>query len=85
MALPPDPDNYCRYSVPRAKLLDGRDVSGHSEEWRHECEARAILNMPGQFVRRRHLERIELRRGWEERRRLEATILALYDALTVAA
>lgn len=63
------------------KLIDGRQVSSSSEQWRHECEARAILDMNGQTTRRKYLERIELRRGKAERRRLEETILAIYRCM----
>lgn len=28
-------------------LIDGREVSSDSEEWRHECEARAVCKMRG--------------------------------------
>lgn len=36
-------------------LLDGRQVSSYSEEWRHECEARFILGLPSLAARRRLL------------------------------
>ena len=36
-------------------LIDGRGVSSSSEEWRHECEARAILAMPTRDRRRCYL------------------------------
>ena len=36
-------------------LHDGRQVSNYSEDWRHECEAVAILNMPHLAQRRAHL------------------------------
>lgn len=29
----------------RVTLIDGREVSSSSEEWRHECEARYLLSM----------------------------------------
>lgn len=71
-------------------LHDGREVSSDSEEWRHECEARAILNMPTKGKRRDYLygeldqfgkERggVRGRRGDAELKRLEATILALWE------
>lgn len=46
-----------------ARLLDGREVASDSEEWRHECEARAIAALPSLAERRSHLEGIEKRRG----------------------
>jgi peroxiredoxin len=36
-------------------LHDGRQVSSWSEEFRHECEALAIINMPTLSQRRAHL------------------------------
>jgi hypothetical protein len=71
-------------------LLDGTQVSNYSEEWRHECEARAILNMPHKGMRQDYLwgsldERGKPRggvlqiRGEAEVRRLEATILSLWE------
>jgi hypothetical protein len=71
-------------------LHDGREVDCASEEWRHECEARAILNMPTKGMRQDYLwgaldERGKPRggvlqlRGEAEVKRLEATILALWE------
>jgi hypothetical protein len=71
-------------------LLDGTQVSNYSEEWRHETEARAILNMPRKGMRQDYLwgsldERGKPRggvlqiRGEDEVKRLEATILALWE------
>ena len=77
------PENRC-FSETTVRLIDGREASSHSEEWRHECEARAILNMDAQALRRKHLQRIGERRGQAERRRLEDTILTIYRAMTVA-
>jgi hypothetical protein len=72
------------------QLLDGSMVSNYSEEHRNECEARAILNMPSKGMRQDYLwgaldERGKPRggvlqiRGEAEVRRLEATILALWE------
>jgi hypothetical protein len=73
-----------------ATLHDGTLVDSNSEAWRHECEARAILNMPRKGMRQDYLwgaldERGKPRggvlqiRGEAEVRRLEATILALWE------
>lgn len=40
-------------------LIDGRVVDSAGEEWRHECEARAVAHMPS--TQQRH-EYIEIRR-----------------------
>ena len=71
-------------------LHDGRQVSHYSEDFRHECEARAVLNMPTKGKRQDYLygeldkfgkERggVRGRRGEDELKRLEATILALWE------
>lgn len=44
-------------------LHDGRSVSSYSEEWRAECEARAVLNMPTRMDRARYLGLVARRRG----------------------
>lgn len=36
-------------------LHDGRQVSNYSEDWRHETEAMAVLNLPHLAQRRAHL------------------------------
>jgi len=71
-------------------LVDGRVVLSDSEEWRHECEARHVLNMPTlsqrqgylygyrNEVTRRHEPGIEAKRGKAELRRLESTIKKLW-------
>lgn len=70
-------------------LHDGTQVSNYSEEWRHECEARAVLAMPAKRQRQNFLwgsinqyNRAEggvlQRRGEAETKRLEATILKLW-------
>lgn len=76
-------------------LIDGRQVANDSEEWRHETEARAILNMPTLRARREHLYGkpnrfgrdeggIMQRRGVDEVKRLETTMLKLWEARKMA-
>ena len=76
-------------------LIDGRQVESNSEDWRHECEARAILNMPTLRARREHLygkpdrfgkdrDGIMQRRGVDEVKRLEQTMLKLWEARKMA-
>ena len=59
-------------------LLDGREVPADSEEWRHECEARAIAALPTLADRRAWLEGIEARRGKADADRLSETMRELW-------
>lgn len=59
-------------------LHDGRVVCTNCEDWRHECEARAIAALPSTGERRTWLESIERRRGLPERERLQRTIRSLW-------
>lgn len=61
-------------------LLDGREVDSASEEWRHECEARAIADLRTLDERRAWLETLEKRRGKADADRLRATMKALWEA-----
>ncbi len=60
------------------KLHDGREVDSASEEWRHECEARAINRLPTLQERRAWLETIERRRGKNAADRLRKTMMQLW-------
>lgn len=62
------------------RLVDGREVSSASEEWRHECEARAIYALPGLYERRPCLESIEHRHGKPAADALRQTMKALWEA-----
>ena len=68
--------------MPTARLPDGREVDASSEEWRHVCEARAILDLRTLAERRAHLEAVEQRRGKDAADRLRVTMKALWDAKT---
>lgn len=46
-------------------LIDGREVSSSSEEWRHECECRYISRLPTTEARHRQLDLIGKFRGPE--------------------
>lgn len=61
-------------------LIDGREVSEDSEEWRHEEEARAIAALQTLNERRAWVEYIEKTRGKPAADRLRATMTALWDA-----
>jgi hypothetical protein len=58
-------------------LHDGRQVDSSSEEWRHECEAIALLKMP-LTERKKHLQAVEGRRGIPARQQLQVTLMALW-------
>ena len=60
-----------------ATLIDGTVVPRDSDEFRHECEARAVLALPTLEQRRQWLADIEAGRGKPARERLERTMLAL--------
>ena len=61
-------------------LVDGREVSSASEEWRHECEARYILKLPSLEQRRAWLADLERRRGKAAVDRLRDTMSQLWRA-----
>lgn len=63
---------------PQAALLDGTLVDTSSEEFRHECEARAVLNMRGLAWRQDFLAKVEKKRGEAERLRLQKTMMTLW-------
>lgn len=74
----------------RATLIDGRVVCTWCEEWRHECEARAVLDMPTLKQRRAFLygtpdsfDRmrggVAQLRGKDALKRLEATMLEIWN------
>lgn len=78
------------------KLIDGREVDSASEEWRHECEARAVLAIPTKRQRQEYLwgtldqwgkERggVKGKRGETEVKRLEETILKIWQMRKAAA
>ena len=60
-------------------LVDGRIVDSWSEDWRHECEARHIANLPTLQQRREYLEVIERKRGGAECKRLKDTIRIIWQ------
>lgn len=77
--------------MPTVTLVDGTEVDSASEAWRHECECRTILNMPGLSARRDWLYgRIDQwgkpsggllqRRGEESVKRVEAKMMELWKA-----
>lgn len=65
-------------------LLSGQQVDSSSEEWRNECEARAMLRIE-LSSRRAMLEDIERRRGKPAADKLKATMTDLWKAGRVKA
>lgn len=61
-------------------LLDGREVDSASEDWRHECEARAVAARPTLAERREYLDLVERRRGRAAAERLRETMKQLWEA-----
>ena len=61
------------------KLIDGREVDGGSEEWRHETEARYIAARPTLVERRLYLDEVERRRGKDAADRLRETMAELWN------
>lgn len=66
--------------MPVVTLIDGSHVDSASEDWRHECEARAIAARPSLQQRRDYLEAIEKRRGAAAAQRLRATMKQIWEA-----
>lgn len=71
--------NACSWVAPMVTLADGRQVPSDSPEWKDECEARHILNLPTKAARIELLNGIEKRRGPDARRELEVRILRLWE------
>lgn len=71
--------NACTWQAPLVTLADGREVPSDSPEWKDECEARHILNIPTKAARIELLDQIEKRRGPDARRALEVRILTLWE------
>lgn len=66
-------------------LIDGRTVCSSCEDWRLECEARAVLDLPSLESRRAHLAGIEKARGKEAGDRLRRAMMDEWKRRKVAA
>jgi hypothetical protein len=64
--------------MPAVRLITGAVVDSASEEWRHECEARAIAKLPHLADRRAWLESIEHKRGKAQADRMRKTMTMLW-------
>lgn len=67
-----------RFAPRSVTLIDGRVVDSWSEDFRHECEARDILDLPTADARRERLAWISKRRGIAAANALRATLRALH-------
>ena len=74
-----------RPAVTVVTLLDGRQADSASDDWRHECEARAIAALPTLAERRAWLESLEKRRGTDAVQRLRDTMRRLWVTKPVCA
>lgn len=63
-----------------AVLHDGRRCCTWCDDWRHECEARAVLAMPSRDDRRAYLDALGKRRGLKAKARLADTVRAIWEA-----
>lgn len=77
-------------------LIDGREVSNYSEEWRFECEARMICKLDGythtdprtgrrspisaKSVRNIYMQKVKEKRGEEYERRLRDLVFRIWNA-----
>ena len=60
-------------------LHDGRVVSSYSEDWRHECEANAVLDLPTKNERSVFLSKIAQHRGKLAADALRETVTKLWN------
>lgn len=59
--------------------LTGIEVDTYSEEWRHECECRWLLDsLPSKQERREYLDKVEKRRGKPAADKMYADALAIH-------
>lgn len=68
--------------MPAVRLISGSVVDSSSEEWRHECEARAIAALPSLADSRAWLEDLERKHGKERAERLRETMKQLWKEKT---
>lgn len=66
--------------MPTVFLIDGRQVDSAGEEWRHECEARYVAQLPSQAARHGYVACVKDRRGEAAGRALWALATIIYTA-----
>lgn len=62
------------------KLIDGTEVDSASEAWRHETEARMVVDRPTLVERRAYLSEVERRRGKAAADALRVTMDKIWKA-----
>lgn len=63
---------------PVVTLHDGRVVCSYCEDWRAECEARAVIAMSGKAERNRFLADVERIRGKEAAEELKRLVWTIW-------
>lgn len=61
-------------------LIDGREVSSNSEDWRAECEARAVCQLRTKLNRHDYMARVKDRRGEASAEALRVLVLQVWNA-----
>lgn len=61
-------------------LIDGTQVKSDSEEWRHECEARAVMNMPTRERRNLYIYKVAKARGDACAQQLRRKVIELWGS-----
>lgn len=66
---------------PRSSMseLTGQPIDTYSEAWRHECECRWLLALPGKHERHAFLAKVAAKRGQAAADRLKIDTLTLYE------
>lgn len=77
---PPHVNYGTTYVATPVRLVDGTVVLSDSPEWRRQCEAQHILNLPNKQARKALLSTIEEKRGNLARLDLERRIMDLWTA-----
>lgn len=72
--------NACTWVEPMVTLRDGRVVGSCSEEWKWQCLAQTVLNMPSRHDRKVFLEKWGAKHGEDTRLALQNEIMALWSA-----
>ena len=76
----PQPMRLPAFEPQLVTLIDGSMAFNDSDAWRHECEARFVLNLPSLDDRRVWLFDLERRRGPEAVAEMKATMTTLHEA-----
>lgn len=66
------------------ELVNGQVVARDADEWRHECLANFVLQLPGLAARREWLADFEKKQGQPSADRLRDTMRALHEKARAA-